>query len=72
MTLEPHPLQPGWRSLDSESFGFRAEDTIESTAKVRFGMAAELVPLFNSFSLVIDVCFKVYEALGFKKNKNNY
>jgi signal recognition particle GTPase len=32
MTLEPHPLQSGWRSLDSESFGFRAEDTIESTA----------------------------------------
>jgi hypothetical protein len=32
MTLEPHPLQPGWRSLDSESFGFRAEDTIESIA----------------------------------------
>jgi uncharacterized coiled-coil protein SlyX len=32
MTLEPHPLQPGWRSLDFESFGFRAEDTIESIA----------------------------------------
>jgi hypothetical protein len=32
MTLEPHPLQPGWRSLDSESFDFRIEDTIESTA----------------------------------------
>jgi hypothetical protein len=32
MTLEPHTLQPGWCSLDSESFGFRAEDTIESTA----------------------------------------
>jgi hypothetical protein len=31
MTLEPHPLQPGWRSLDSESFGFRADDTIEAT-----------------------------------------
>jgi hypothetical protein len=31
MTLKPHPLQPGWRSLDSESFGFRAVDTIEST-----------------------------------------
>jgi hypothetical protein len=31
MTLEPHPLQSGWRSLDSESFSFRAEDTIEST-----------------------------------------
>jgi hypothetical protein len=31
MTLEPHPLQPGWRSLDSESFGFRADDTIEPT-----------------------------------------
>jgi hypothetical protein len=30
MTLEPHPLQPGWRSLDSESFGYRAEDTIEA------------------------------------------
>jgi hypothetical protein len=32
MTLEPHPLQPGWHSLDFESFSFRAEDTIESTA----------------------------------------
>jgi hypothetical protein len=32
MTLEPHPLQPGWCSLDSESFEFRAEDTVESTA----------------------------------------
>jgi hypothetical protein len=32
MTLEPHPLQPGWRSLDSESFEFRAKDTIESIA----------------------------------------
>jgi uncharacterized coiled-coil protein SlyX len=32
MTLEPHPLQPGWRSLDSESFGYRAEDTIEAIA----------------------------------------
>jgi hypothetical protein len=32
MTLEPHPLQPGWRSLDSESFGFKAGYTIESTA----------------------------------------
>jgi hypothetical protein len=32
MTLEPHPLQPGWRSLDSESFRFRAKDTIESIA----------------------------------------
>jgi hypothetical protein len=31
MTLEPHPLQPGWRSLDSESFGFRVDDTIEAT-----------------------------------------
>jgi outer membrane murein-binding lipoprotein Lpp len=32
MTLEPHPLQPGWCSLDSESFGFRAKDIVESTA----------------------------------------
>jgi hypothetical protein len=32
MTLEPHPLQPGRRLLDSESFGYRAEDTIEAIA----------------------------------------
>jgi hypothetical protein len=32
MTLEPHPLQSGWHSLDSESFGYRAEDTIEAIA----------------------------------------
>jgi hypothetical protein len=32
MTLEPHPLQLGWRSLDSESFGYRAKDTIEAIA----------------------------------------
>jgi hypothetical protein len=32
MTLEPHPLQPGWRSLDSESFGYRAEDIIKAIA----------------------------------------
>jgi hypothetical protein len=32
MTLEPHPLQPGWHSLDSESSGYRAEDTIEAIA----------------------------------------
>jgi hypothetical protein len=32
MTLEPHPLQPGWHSLNSESFGYRTEDTIEAIA----------------------------------------
>jgi hypothetical protein len=32
MTLEPHPLQPGWRWLDSESFGYRVEDTMEAIA----------------------------------------
>jgi hypothetical protein len=32
MTLEPHPLQPGWRLLDSESFGYQAKDTIEAIA----------------------------------------
>jgi hypothetical protein len=32
MTLEPYFLQLGWHSLDSESFGFWADDTIESTA----------------------------------------
>jgi hypothetical protein len=32
MTLEPHSLQLGWHSLDSESFSFRADDTIEATA----------------------------------------
>jgi hypothetical protein len=32
MTLEPHPLQPGWRSLDPESFEYWAEDTIKAIA----------------------------------------
>jgi hypothetical protein len=30
--LEDHPLQPGWRSLDSEAIGFRTDDTTEATA----------------------------------------
>jgi uncharacterized coiled-coil protein SlyX len=30
--LKPHPLQPGWRSLDSKSFGFRAKYSLESIA----------------------------------------
>jgi hypothetical protein len=32
LTLEAHPLQPGWRSLDSETIGFRADDTTEAIA----------------------------------------
>jgi hypothetical protein len=32
LTLEAHPLQPGWRSLDSETIGFRSDDTTEATA----------------------------------------
>jgi hypothetical protein len=32
LTLESHPLQPRWRSLDSESVGFRVDDTTEATA----------------------------------------
>jgi hypothetical protein len=28
--MEAHPLQPGWCSLDSETVGFRADDTIEA------------------------------------------
>jgi hypothetical protein len=32
LTMEPHPLQPGWRSLDSETVGFRADDTSEVVA----------------------------------------
>jgi hypothetical protein len=32
LTLEANPLQPGWRSLDSETIGFRADDTIEAAA----------------------------------------
>jgi hypothetical protein len=31
-TLESHPLQPGWRSLDSETVGFGADDTTEVVA----------------------------------------
>jgi hypothetical protein len=32
LTLEAHPLQPGWHSLDSETIGFRANDTTEAAA----------------------------------------
>jgi hypothetical protein len=32
LTLEAHPLQTSWRSLDSETIGFRADDTIEAAA----------------------------------------
>jgi uncharacterized coiled-coil protein SlyX len=45
MTLEPHPLQPGWRSLDSESFGYRAEDTIKAIALHRLTTFCEFHPL---------------------------
>jgi hypothetical protein len=29
-TLESHPLQPGRRSLDSKTIGFRADDTTKA------------------------------------------
>jgi hypothetical protein len=32
LTLEAHPLQPGWRSLDSKTIGFRMDDTTEVAA----------------------------------------
>jgi hypothetical protein len=32
LTLEVDPLQPGWRSIDSETIGFRADDTTKATA----------------------------------------
>jgi hypothetical protein len=32
LTLEAHPLQPGWHSLDSETVGFRTDDTTEVAA----------------------------------------
>jgi hypothetical protein len=32
LTLESHHLQPGWRSLDSETVGFRVDDTTEAAA----------------------------------------
>ena len=32
LTLESHRLQPGWRSLDSETVGFRADDTTKAAA----------------------------------------
>ena len=32
LTLEAHPLQPGWRSLDSETIGLRTDDTVEAAA----------------------------------------
>jgi uncharacterized coiled-coil protein SlyX len=45
MTLEPHPLQPGWRSLDFESFGYRDEDTIEAIALHGLTTFCEFHPL---------------------------
>jgi hypothetical protein len=30
LTLEAHPLQPGWCSLDSETIGFRADDSTKA------------------------------------------
>jgi hypothetical protein len=32
LTLEAHPLQPGWRSLDSDTNGSRTNDTTEAAA----------------------------------------
>jgi hypothetical protein len=32
LTLEPHPLQPGWRSLDFKTVRFRAYDTTKVAA----------------------------------------
>jgi hypothetical protein len=32
LVLEPHPLQLGWRSLDSETIGFQAHDTTKAAA----------------------------------------
>jgi hypothetical protein len=32
LTLEHHPLQPGWRSIDSKTVGFKADDTTEVAA----------------------------------------
>jgi hypothetical protein len=32
LTLEAHPLQLGWCSLDSKTIGFRADDTTEAAA----------------------------------------
>ena len=32
LTLEAHPLQPSWHSLDSETIGFRTDDTTEAAA----------------------------------------
>jgi hypothetical protein len=32
LTLEAHPLQPGWRSLDSVTIRFRADTTTEAAS----------------------------------------
>jgi hypothetical protein len=36
LTLEAHPLQPSWCSLDSETIGFRTDDTTEAAAMTTF------------------------------------
>jgi hypothetical protein len=45
LTLESHPRQPGWRSLDSETVGFRADDTTEPTALKALTTFCEYHPL---------------------------
>jgi hypothetical protein len=32
LTLEAHPLQQGWHSLDSETIGFKTDDITDATA----------------------------------------
>jgi hypothetical protein len=45
LTLESHPLQPGWRALDSETIGFRVDDTTEVVALKALMTFCEYHPL---------------------------
>jgi hypothetical protein len=45
LTLESHPLQPRWRSLDSETIGFRADNTTEAVALKVLTIFCEYHPL---------------------------
>lgn len=45
LALEPHPLHPGWRSLDTETIMFRANDMFEAAAMEALTTFCEYYPL---------------------------
>jgi hypothetical protein len=44
LTLEAHPLQQGWRSLNSETIGFRTDDATEVVAMKTLTTSVATIP----------------------------